>query len=167
MRISVLSNNYTNNDLPAESGLSLFIEYNGRRILIDGGLDKIFMENAKSMSIDLSTIDYAILTHGHYDHAGGIVNLGKPTLYTHKNSFKERYRLLPDGHDFNGVKWDKQIANCILNDGFTEIEKGVYLSGEIQRPHGTPRNNFFEGDKTTPDKVEDEQLVIFEHQDGL
>ncbi len=73
MNITVLiENTSTRSDLVAEHGLSLLIETCGLRILFDTGASPAFARNAEALGIDLSGVDIAILSHGHYDHGGGI-----------------------------------------------------------------------------------------------
>lgn len=169
MKIAILSNNYSNSDLPTEWGLSIYVEFNNKKILVDTGLSSMFMENAKKLGIDLSKVDYVFLTHAHFDHTDGLPNFhfNGQKIYMHKYE-REKYRLIPSGYDFNGVKWSKSDLagkfTLIENDSFLQVDKGIYLSGSIPRPHGTPKNNFFikDDDKYTPDEIVDEQLIIFE-----
>lgn len=73
MRITVLIENTScRADLRAEHGLSLLIEAAGHRILFDTGASPAFADNAAQLGIDLRSVDMAILSHGHYDHGGGI-----------------------------------------------------------------------------------------------
>ncbi len=75
MNITVLVDNNRNParpDLAAEHGLSLFVEAGGARILFDTGASDLFLKNAKLLGIDLTTVDAVVLSHGHYDHGGGL-----------------------------------------------------------------------------------------------
>jgi len=59
-------------DLRNRFGLSLFLETGGRTLLFDTGQDDTFLQNARTLGIDLSKTDLAVLSHGHYDHGGGL-----------------------------------------------------------------------------------------------
>lgn len=73
MKITVLlENTKCRDDLTCEHGLSLYIETNGKKILFDAGQTDAFAANAEKLGINLETVDFAILSHGHYDHGGGL-----------------------------------------------------------------------------------------------
>ncbi len=73
MKIHVLAENTScRADLVAEHGLSLLIECNGLRILFDTGASGSFAANAERMGVKLSEVDVAVISHGHYDHGGGV-----------------------------------------------------------------------------------------------
>ena len=73
MRVITLVENTAFSPEPeAEHGLSLLIETNGRRLLFDMGQSPAFARNAQRLGIDLGAVDTAILSHGHYDHGGGL-----------------------------------------------------------------------------------------------
>src|SRR5688500_3973422 len=64
------------NGLQQDFGFSCLIHYNGKTILFDAGTDtKIFEQNLRTLNVDLKKIDIAILSHGHYDHMGGLDHL--------------------------------------------------------------------------------------------
>ncbi|NCB44400.1 MAG: MBL fold metallo-hydrolase, partial [Clostridia bacterium] len=79
LKITTLVENYvTDEGLGAEHGLSLLLEVCGdegevlSRHLFDTGQGDLFERNAKVMNIDLRQIDSVFISHGHYDHAGGL-----------------------------------------------------------------------------------------------
>lgn len=73
MRITSLAENTcSSGKYGIEHGLSLYIETENKKILFDMGQTDLFAKNAEMMGIDLKTVDFAILSHGHYDHGGGL-----------------------------------------------------------------------------------------------
>ena len=74
MRVTVLMENCTpSSRLAARHGLSLWLELaDGRRVLFDMGPDEAFLANARALGVDATTADLAVLSHGHYDHGGGL-----------------------------------------------------------------------------------------------
>lgn len=72
-RIIILSDNRTDTPLlGTEHGLSAYMEYGGRRYLLDTGASDLFMLNAEKLGVDLGEVDYCLISHGHNDHIGGL-----------------------------------------------------------------------------------------------
>ncbi len=73
MRITTLSENTVRQrNLLAEHGLSFWIELGNKKILFDTGQGKVLIANAEELGIQLELADAVILSHGHYDHTGGL-----------------------------------------------------------------------------------------------
>lgn len=72
MRAVILSDNIPGEGLEGEWGLSVHITHRGKQILLDTGASGLFLENAEKLGIDLARVDYAVLSHGHWDHSGGM-----------------------------------------------------------------------------------------------
>ena len=72
MRIVTLVENTALPGFAAEHGLSLYIETGDTRILFDMGQTDTFEKNADILGIDLAKVDFAVISHGHYDHGGGL-----------------------------------------------------------------------------------------------
>lgn len=94
MKITVLCENTTETPLlTAEHGLSILIETDGRRILFDMGQTDAFARNAEKLGADLADIDFAFLSHGHYDHGGGLSEFlrinKKASVYISSRAFGE------------------------------------------------------------------------------
>ncbi len=96
MKITALLENTTNRgNLIAEHGLALYIETEKHRILFDMGQTDAFAVNAKVLGVDLATADIAVLSHGHYDHGGGLgaflkINSNAP-VFVNRDAFLPHY----------------------------------------------------------------------------
>jgi len=100
MKITSLLENTTEREgMLTEHGLSLFIETELNRILFDMGQTDLFYENAKALGIDLSDVDIAILSHGHYDHGGGLRKFLE--INPHASVYVQKDAFLPH---YNGTK---------------------------------------------------------------
>ena len=69
---TVLVDNIANNGLRSEWGLAVYIEYHGKKILLDTGASPLFCRNAEQLCIDLSAVDFGVLSHAHFDHSDGM-----------------------------------------------------------------------------------------------
>ena len=86
-KITILVDNYAENGFGAEHGLSIWIEHENRHILFDTGQKNTFGKNAERLDIDIAQMDALVLSHGHFDHTGGIpyaISLSpKANVYCH------------------------------------------------------------------------------------
>ena len=121
MKITVLAENTakTNNFL-AEHGLSLLIDSNGKNILFDCGQTDAFIKNAKTLGVDLSCVDFLVLSHGHYDHGGGLNDFLKinktAKVYLSKNAFDKHYNGREKYIGLSPVLYDKERIVIVDND---------------------------------------------------
>ncbi|MPM75383.1 hypothetical protein SDC9_122375 [bioreactor metagenome] len=102
MIVKVLSENTTSSEnLGSEHGLSLYIETETHKILFDTGASGLFAENAGKLGIDLTKVDLAVISHGHYDHGGGLKTFldinNKAKIYLHQKAFEPHYANRPGG----------------------------------------------------------------------
>jgi len=94
--IKVLVENTTRKDsqgLKAQHGMSLYLETQGSKVLFDTGQDHFFLDNAQKLGVNLEEVDFLVISHGHYDHGGGL------ECFLQKNSrskvFLSRHCLRP------------------------------------------------------------------------
>lgn len=108
MKLTVLMENTTcRADLACEHGLSLYIETNGQRILFDAGQTGAFADNAEKLGVDLRQVDLCILSHGHYDHGGGLKRFlevnDHAKIYVSRHAFGDYFNA---EEKFIGLDWE-------------------------------------------------------------
>ena len=133
-KITVIVDNISAEGIEGEWGLSLVVERDGKKILVDAGQSNLFLDNMKKLGIDVGDIDYAVLSHAHYDHANGMpaffMNNKKATLYVRdcvaadcyaKKGFFRKYIGIPK-------KMLKDFPDRIEKvSGDYKVTDGVYL----------------------------------------
>ena len=92
MKLSVLTENTASKKFIAEHGLSYFIEHDNIRILFDTGYSDVFLQNAAKLNIDIDSVKTIVLSHGHWDHCGGLRFINNKRLICHPRAFIRRYR---------------------------------------------------------------------------
>ena len=179
-RITVLVENTAGGrGLLGEHGLSFWIEWNGKRVLFDTGQGHVLLNNARRLGIRLDQIDAIDLSHGHYDHTGGLGdvlrNARATTVYTHPAAFEAKYAQNLDGsaRDVGIPNLDKQMirdmAELVLVEEPTEVCSGLYLTGPVPRTtdfKDTGGAFFTDQACTEPDPLVDDQAAFIETQVG-
>ena len=179
MKTTVLVDNTDGIRVKGEWGLSFYIEYEGKCILLDAGLSNLFASNAEILGLSLGDVDFAVLSHAHDDHANGLVKFlqmnGKAKLYIANGCYEDCYDRKHIFHKYAGIpkgmlsRFEDRI---VRSSGKEEIAKGVWILG-----HSTPgleavgvREKMFRKEglfKYRPDDFNHEQSLIFELEDGI
>ncbi|MBR5218445.1 MAG: MBL fold metallo-hydrolase [Clostridia bacterium] len=168
MKIICLAENTSAcNGIGAEHGLSLYIEFKNHKILFDTGQSDLFAKNAEKLGVDLSEVDFAVLSHGHYDHGGGIakffeINKRAP-LYISGKAFEPYFH----GADrYIGLDISLQSSNrLIFTDKTAQIDKGIKLYthiGERKYNMGSMGLTVKQGGEYIPDDFCHEQYLLLE-----
>jgi 7,8-dihydropterin-6-yl-methyl-4-(beta-D-ribofuranosyl)aminobenzene 5'-phosphate synthase len=134
VKITTLSENTANYGFLAEWGLSVLVEVDGLRILMDTGLSFSAVHNAQLMGIDLATIDRIVLSHGHADHTGGLASVLKimrrsVEVVAHPDVWALKYTRR-DGHrkeQYIGIPSSREELES-LGAQFRLTRKPVHLS---------------------------------------
>lgn len=166
-------------DLRAEFGLSLHVQVGDNQILFDTGTSGVFADNAGALGVDVSAVDFAVLSHHHFDHGGGLqrffeVNL-TAKVYLARGDLAERYFKA-----FGFVKRPVGIDLALLDrfadrfefiDGSKEVVPGVALIADIGSAHARPKGNshiFVERDGAlVPDPFDHELVMVVREDDGM
>ncbi len=192
-RVTVLVEDYAgyNTQFLAQHGLSILIETfydDGSRVnvLFDTGSSSTpLLRNARLMNIDLSSINYIVLSHSHIDHTGGLVELVrssglKAVVVAHPKIFKKSYAYVNGKLVYAGappsMKEEVEEAGCtwLLTKDPVAIAPGIYTTGSISiseriefEREGDPNLYYLRGDSLARDYVEDEIGLVIEGSGGL
>jgi 7,8-dihydropterin-6-yl-methyl-4-(beta-D-ribofuranosyl)aminobenzene 5'-phosphate synthase len=180
MTITALMDDYCpKRGFVGEHGLSLWIETATERILFDAGQSGLFIQNARFMGIDLNRIDAVVLSHGHYDHGGG--------LNAFYDSFTPPYPRFFAGRGFDAPRRSKSLTGladiglsmpivpsaappAVLLDRFMEIASDVFILPRVERLDvSEPSTRFrrLEGGKEYLDEFDDELSLVVAEEDGI
>lgn len=130
MKITALVENTScDTNIGAEHGLSLYIETGGKKILFDMGQTDLFASNAERLGISLEGIDIAVLSHGHYDHGGGLKKFleinKKAAVYLSRYAFGAHYH---GTEKYIGLDLSlEENSRLVRTDDFKSIGKGLEL----------------------------------------
>ncbi|MBQ8200574.1 MAG: MBL fold metallo-hydrolase [Clostridia bacterium] len=108
--VTLIENTTCRDDLICEHGLSLYLETGGHRILFDAGQTDAFADNATRLGIDLAQVDLCILSHGHYDHGGGLARFLRENK--HAPVYLSRHAFDPH---FNGTEKYIGLDNALMD----------------------------------------------------
>ena len=170
MRIqNLIEDTQGENNCLYEHGLSFYVETEKHKLLVDAGASEKFLENAKRLNIDLEQIDTVILSHGHYDHSGGIIPFTafnpEAKIYIHKNAADDYYSEKPDRTYYAGI--DKEIGKLkqtikISEDIKIDDELFVFTNVTERRhwPQGNCKLKKLVDGKLIQDQFDHEQYLI-------
>jgi len=182
VRITTLSENTANYGYIAEWGLSILVEVEGARILMDTGLSFSAVHNAQLMGIDLSTIDHIVLSHGHADHSGGLRDVlkikGEVEVIAHPDIWVPKYvrrdgepREQYIGMPFTRQELESRGARFKLVREPVHITEQVMTTGEIPMSSAYEEigNNLFvkKAGMLHPDPLADDLALIIDTDFGL
>jgi 7,8-dihydropterin-6-yl-methyl-4-(beta-D-ribofuranosyl)aminobenzene 5'-phosphate synthase len=161
-RVAILYDAFSDSPkITKDWGFSALIEHDGKRILFDTGNNaEIFERNVKALNIDLTKLDFAVISHRHADHTTGLkyllsVNPNVP-IYAPMESFGvfggavpttliKPVASLPDRMRYYDGKYPQKIStgypwsggNFVLIDKLTEISPGIFIVFTISKTPGT------------------------------
>jgi 7,8-dihydropterin-6-yl-methyl-4-(beta-D-ribofuranosyl)aminobenzene 5'-phosphate synthase len=184
-KITVLCENLVGRLVGAgEHGFSAFVETDRGDYLFDTGSGHSVVANSLVLKKDLRTIRRIFLSHGHYDHTGGLPEVlklkGNVDVHVHPDVFIDRIHIIQEEGEekkrFVGLPFKKRYleflgAHFLYNKDYIEVEKGIFLTGEVPRktPFEKPDPRLFSemDGKITQDIFLDDQSLILDTKKGL
>jgi 7,8-dihydropterin-6-yl-methyl-4-(beta-D-ribofuranosyl)aminobenzene 5'-phosphate synthase len=177
IRITVLVENSVHRQgLVAEHGLSFHVQCGERSLLFDTGQTDLAVINAETLRLPLDRLEAIVLSHGHYDHTGGVPStldaVPNARVYLHPAAFEDKYSRSP-----NGQSREIGMSDCVSQvirrsaGGFiettarTEIIEGIFVTGEIPRVttyEDTGGAFFLDAEGTCPDPLTDDQALVID-----
>jgi len=173
MKITILAENTApeGSGLGAEFGFSSLVEFNGEQILFDTGSSGLFIENAKKLGVDLGKTDFVVLSHGHWDHSGGLPRFIEAfdtkgmTFVSHPDAFEEKvhgsrpYIRCP----LSKEDVERAFGKCMFTRTPFEFMPGAIFLGEATRTYEDPGTcgDHVIGGRAVPDSMYDDSAVVF------
>jgi 7,8-dihydropterin-6-yl-methyl-4-(beta-D-ribofuranosyl)aminobenzene 5'-phosphate synthase len=181
--ITVLIENTAQKGLKSEHGISYFIQTPQSNIVFDTGQSCSFIKNAEKLNIPVHSADKIVLSHGHYDHTGGLNALldvlAKPAeIYLHPQALKPKFKsVLKKFHKDIGCRIDpevlrnhKKTKEIIYTESPTKIDNYITATGYVPRKSSfetTPPDFLLSTETKQQDAINDDQSLFFESKNGL
>ena len=180
LKITVVVDNTAAGNCLGEHGLCMFIEYKDKKILFDSGQGFVLNHNLSSLKINPAVITDFVLSHGHYDHTGGIANLAErldfsPNIYLHPAALCAKFANDPEGARYIGISEENKKYLLEQKDKLTisstpvKIDSEICTTGQIAEIYPEERcvtKFFLNKELTEIDDMEDDQALIFETSKG-
>ena len=179
--MTVLVENAAGHDLLGEHGLAFWIETPAGAALLDTGQGKVLLRNACNLGIDLSQAQTIILSHGHYDHTGGLAAAAtaaeQAAICFHHAALGPKFSRRPDGQvraigmpDLARQTIEHNRRRVLCTDKPMEVLRGLYATGPVPRVtafEDTGGDFFLDERCATRDPLTDDQAVYFDTPDGV
>lgn len=143
----LVENNAVSDEFKTEHGLSIYIETLCHKLVFDTGASSIFSENAVKLNVNLADVDSLVLSHGHYDHGGGIktfISLNdKADIFLRKSAFYKHYSKQKDG-SFKPIGLDEPLTEnqrYIYTDDLNRIDDELTLFSNVKGDMFSPTGN--------------------------
>jgi 7,8-dihydropterin-6-yl-methyl-4-(beta-D-ribofuranosyl)aminobenzene 5'-phosphate synthase len=181
IRITTLSENTASTVCLAEWGLSMLVEVDGMKVLFDTGSGIAAVHNSHILGVDLSAVDQIVLSHGHYDHTGGLLEVlklaGQKEIIAHPDIWARKYGSMEGGPKrYVGIPFLREALE-VMGSSFNLSAEPVKLSANVMTTGEIPMVNDYEiiekyllvkeGEEFKQDSLNDDLALIIDTEFGL
>lgn len=166
--VTLVEDNQKDPNLGSEHGVSFYIETDKHKLLFDVGQTELFLLNSIKMGINLADVDTVVISHGHYDHGGGLEHLltinNHAKIYIQKSAFAEIYSMRKnDEYTYIGLNKKINHSRFILLEGDFIIDDELMIFNQIDE------HNFYPSSNQTLYKKVDGKMIPdnFNHEQNL
>jgi len=144
---TLVENTSISKDFGNEHGLSLYIETKKHKILFDVGASELFFQNARKLGVNIADVDFLVISHGHYDHGGGLETFlkenTKAEVFLHRLAFEKYYAIrLSNKLDFIGLDEElKENKRIVFTSDRFFISSGIQVFSNIVQREPRPKSN--------------------------
>lgn len=181
IKLTTLNENTAAAGVLAEFGLSILVEADGQRILMDTGRWSAAATNAEVLGIDLHTVDRIVISHGHHDHTGGLLEVlrrtGPKEIVAHPDIFQPKYvKRKGENERHCGLPYTREAlesagARFRLSREHVQLSEHVMTTGEVPMATGYEQiepDFYIKGDNTlVPDPLADDLSLVIDADFGL
>ncbi len=166
MKLVTLIENTGPGHLTAEHGLSLYLETGNHKILFDTGASGAFGDNAQKLGVDLSRVDMAVLSHGHYDHGGGLacfLEINEAAkIYVNRHAFAPHFNAA--GKDIGLDPGLRENPRFVFVDKELQMVPGISLHTIPCLPEDSAGMTMLENGVFKPEDFRHEQYLLLEEK---
>lgn len=177
--LSLVENCADKAGLLGEHGLAMWVEIRGKRVLFDIGQGLALVRNAQQLGVDLTRADAVVLSHGHYDHTGGLAAAlalaPSAKVFAHPQAFLRRFARYAEGKGRDvGMREPDKVAAQVSEGTETtqpvEVVPGLWATGPVPRQTDFEDASgpfFLDSACLRPDPLEDDQALFFRTEGGV
>lgn len=180
-RLTVVVDNHAARGLTAEHGFALWLQYEGHTIMFDTGNKDALLPNSQALGLDLAKVSDLVISHGHYDHTGGIdvilKQAGEVEVYLHQAVFQPRYvgknsSVEPVRMPGNSMQALGHVKDESLHwmTHYKMLSKNIGITGPIARSNDfedTGGDFYYDQEGKRPDPIDDDIAVWLRTSEGL
>ncbi|MFZ2640232.1 MAG: MBL fold metallo-hydrolase [Verrucomicrobiia bacterium] len=177
----LVENSVNTRGLLAEHGWAVWIQTGAQSLLFDTGQSQLLQANAQTLGVSLQKAQSVVLSHGHFDHTGGLATIlsasPQAQVFVHPAALAAKYARRNDGRTVSAgmiasaaQALREREASVHWTTDVTEVAGGIFVTGKVPRLtlfEDTGGQFFLDEQCNQPDPLTDDQSLFFETREGI